>query len=172
MQLWSIPRTGLKLQLPYPAGFTIDQLVLWLAVGNKITYICLICGQPIQVGLSYPIQPCSRVAWGINPYDDRLASLRNPVFPASNFCKHTRAVNSHVIFLAIIRSRTVGLKISFVRNDISGELLSGSSVVLFPPFKRGELTTLLANPAPVSTMYTVCPAPAVLSYTKSAPSLV
>ena len=172
MQLWSIPRTNSKLQLPYPAGSTMGQLVLWLAGGNKITYICLICGQPIQIGLSYPLQPSSRVAGGLNPYDDRLASLRNSVFPASNFCKHTSAVNSEVIFEAIIRSRTAGLEVSFVRNDISGELLCGLSVVLFPPSKRGELTSRLANPAPVSTMYTVCPAPAVLSYTKSAPSSV
>lgn len=90
-----------------------------------MTYICLILGQPILVGLSDPVQPCSRVARVLNPYDDRLASFRNSVFPASNFCKHTRAVVCYVIFLAIVWVRTAGLEVSFVRSDISGKFLSG-----------------------------------------------
>ena len=36
-------------------------------------------------------------------------------------------------------------------------------------FGTRELTSVLPNPAPVSTMYTVWPVPAVLSYTKSVP---
>ncbi len=172
MHLWSIPKTNLELQLQFSSSFIIGQLVLWLGGGNKITYICLIRGQPILVGLTYPVQPCSRVARVLNPYDDRLASFRNSVFPASNFCKHTRAVDFYVIFLAIVRDRTAGLEVSFVRSDISGELLSLLLVVSFPPIGKSAFTSLLANPAPVSTMYTVTPVPAVLSYTKSWPSSV
>lgn len=105
--------------------FTVGQLVVWLGVGNNITYICLICGQPILVDLSHTIQPFSRVTLVFYAYDDRLASFRNTVFPASDFRKHTRAMGFHVIFLAIIRLLTYGLDVSCVCNDISGELLSG-----------------------------------------------
>lgn len=170
--LWRIPKTNSELQLRYFSGFTISQLVLRLGGGNKITYICLICGQPILVGLSYTVQPCSRVTNLLNPHDDRLASFCNTVFPASNFCKHTSPVDFYVIFLVIVRLRTLGLEVSFVRSDVFGELLSEFSVVSFPPIGKSKLTSLLASPAPESTMYTVTPVPAVLSYTKSPPSSV
>ena len=107
-----------------------------LGVGNNITYIFLICGQPILVDLSHTIQPFSRVTLVLYAYDDRLASFRNSVFPASDFRKHTRAMEFHVIFLAIVRLRTNGLDISFVCNDISGELLGGYLVVSFPHWEK------------------------------------
>lgn len=107
-----------------------------LGVGNNITYIILICGQPIIVDLSHTIQPFSRVTLVLYAYDDRLASFRNSVFPSSDFRKHTRAMAFHVIFLAIVRLRTNGLDISSVSNDISGELLGCYSVVSLPHWRE------------------------------------
>ena len=71
-----------------------------------MTYICLICGQPIIVDLSHTIQPFSRVILVLYAYDDRLASFRKSVFPAGDFRKHTRAMESDVIFLAIVQLLT------------------------------------------------------------------
>ena len=99
-------------------------------------------------------------------YDDRLVSFRNSPFPANDFCKYTRAVDYDVIFLAIVRLHTYGSEVPFVRDDISRELLSGFSVVSLRPIGKNEPISLLANPAPLSTMYTVT---SVLSYTNSVP---
>ena len=127
--------------------------------------------QPIIVDLSYTIQPCSRATRILSPHDDRLASFRNSVLPANNFCKYTRAVDCYVIFLSIVRLHTYGLEVAFVCDDISGGLLSGVSGVSIPRIGKSEPTSLLANLAPLPTMYAVTSAPAVLSYTRMMASL-
>ena len=142
---------------------------------DRITHVCIVGWQPVVVGLAYTIQIRRRVTQFVHPHDDRVCSLRKAVFPANSFCKYTYTVADalDVVLGGIPRKGTKGMEPSFIRNNEFGELLYDELAGPLQLFlEMSQPTSSLRKSAPVSTMYTVTPVPAVLSYTKSVSSLI
>lgn len=104
-----------------------------------------------------------------------FALFARPCFQPAAFAKYTYTVADtlDVVLGGFPGKGTKGMEPSFIRNNEFGELLYDELAGPLQLFLgMNQPTSSLRKSAPVSTMYTVTPVPAVLSYTKSVSSLI